>query len=213
MNYPPHFNRIPHLFSARPTVTGGKWQTDNLYRLDTSHEKNIPAQRTEAQAHPRFPLTHGNQGRPRCTQSSSRQGPQGPVSVRTPLWVGADASFGKSRRLLKARDYSRVFDGAEARASHRYFLLLARTNNRPGHRLGLVVAKKNVRLAVQRNRVKRVTREVFRQLPDSEPALDVILLARRGLDQLDNDELSTILQQQWLKLISHTPVPSNSQDS
>ena len=127
--------------------------------------------------------------------------------------MGADASFGKSRRLLNARDYSRVFDGAEARASHQHFLLLARSNNEPGHRLGLVVAKKNVRLAVQRNRVKRIAREVFRQLPDSEPALDVILLARRGLDQLDNDELSTILQQQWRKLIRHAPVPSNSQDS
>ena len=127
--------------------------------------------------------------------------------------MGADSSFGKARRLLNASDYSRVFDGAEARASHRHFLLLARTNNGPGHRLGLVIAKKNVRLAVQRNRVKRIAREVFRQLPDSEPALDVILLARPGLDQLDNAELSTILQQQWQKLISHTPKPSNRQDS
>ena len=127
--------------------------------------------------------------------------------------MGADTSFGKARRLLNASDYSRVFDGAEARASHKHLLLLATTNNRPGHRLGLVIAKKNVRLAVQRNRVKRVAREVFRHLPDSEPALDVILLARRGLDQLDNDELSTILQQQWQKLIRHAAKPSNSQDS
>jgi ribonuclease P protein component len=127
--------------------------------------------------------------------------------------VGADTSFAKARRLLNASDYSRVFDGAEARASHRHFLLLARTNNEPGHRLGLVIAKKNVRLAVQRNRVKRIAREVFRQLPESEPTLDVILLARRGLDQLDNAELSTILQQQWQKLISHAAKPSNRQDS
>ena len=115
----------------------------------------------------------------------------------------ADHRFGKARRLLNANDYSRVFDGAEARASHKHLLLLAKTNDEPGHRLGLVVAKKNVRLAVQRNRVKRIAREVFRQLPDSEPALDVILLARRGLDQLDNAELSSILQQQWQKLLRH----------
>ncbi len=127
--------------------------------------------------------------------------------------MGAQASFGKARRLLKAKDYSRVFDGAEARASHRHLLLLAKTNKGPGHRLGLVIAKKNVRLAVQRNRIKRVAREVFRQLPESEPALDVILLARRGLDQLDNAELSTILQQQWRKLIRHAPEPSNCQES
>ena len=122
--------------------------------------------------------------------------------------MGADNSFGKARRLLNAKDYSRVFDGAEARASHKHLLLLARTNNEPGHRLGLVIAKKNVRLAVQRNRIKRVAREVFRNLPQSEPPLDVILLARRGLDQLDNAELSSILRQQWQKLVRHASKPS-----
>lgn len=109
-------------------------------------------------------------------------------------------SFPKARRLLKASDYSRVFDKAEAKASHKYLLLLARPRSEPGHRLGLVIAKKNVRLAVQRNRIKRVAREFFRTLPDSEPALDVVLLTRRGIDQLDNAELSSILLQQWQKL-------------
>ncbi|MEE4281228.1 MAG: ribonuclease P protein component, partial [Pseudomonadales bacterium] len=65
------------------------------------------------------------------------------------------------------------------------------------------IAKKNVRLAVQRNRIKRTAREVFRTMPDSDPSLDVVLLARRGLDQLDNAELSTILRQQWQKLVRH----------
>ena len=122
--------------------------------------------------------------------------------------MSADASFGKARRLLNAKDYSRVFDGAEAKASHKHLLLLARCNDEPGHRLGLVIATTNVRLAVQRNRVKRVAREVFRQLPDSEPHLDVVLLARRGLDQLDNAQLSTILRQQWQKLTRHVAQPS-----
>ena len=122
--------------------------------------------------------------------------------------MDADTSFGKTRRLLNAKDYSRVFDGAEARASHKHLLLLARTNSGPGHRLGLVIAKKNVRLAVQRNRIKRIAREVFRNLPESAPSLDAVLLARRGLDQLDNAELSTILQQQWQRLIRHASKPS-----
>jgi len=108
--------------------------------------------------------------------------------------------FGKSSRLLNSEDYSRVFNDAEAKASHRYLLLLARSNNRSGHRLGLVIAKKNVRLAVQRNRIKRVAREFFRQLPESDSPMDVVLLARRDIDRLDNAELSSILQQQWRKL-------------
>jgi ribonuclease P protein component len=125
-----------------------------------------------------------------------------------------DTGFPKARRLLKASDYSGVFDNAGAKASHKHLLLLAKLNDGPGHRLGLVIAKKNVRLAVQRNRIKRVAREFFRTLPESEPTMDVVLLTRRGIDQLDNVELSSILQQQWQKLGRNIPKPEHktSQD-
>jgi ribonuclease P protein component len=118
-----------------------------------------------------------------------------------------DARFPKGKRLLNATDYSRVFNNVEARASHKYLLLLATRNNRSGHRLGLVIAKKNVRLSVQRNRVKRLAREFFRKQSGSTPSLDVVLLTRRGIDQLDNAELSTILHQQWQKLHRHASKP------
>ena len=121
------------------------------------------------------------------------------------------ASFTKHQRLLNAKQYSNVFDGPDARASHRNFLILAKRNDEPCHRLGLIIAKKNVRLAVQRNRIKRVIRESFRRLgsalPEAntqqseEPMLDMIVMARRGIGELDNAELSSILQQQWPKLI------------
>lgn len=127
----------------------------------------------------------------------------------------ADTRFSKAKRLLHAKDYGRVFDSPDGRASHQHLLLLARVNSGPGHRLGLVIAKKNVRFAVQRNRIKRVAREFFRQLPPSEPPMDVVLLARRGIGQLDNAELSSILLQQWQKLVRHVtkPTPKVSQDS
>jgi ribonuclease P protein component len=118
--------------------------------------------------------------------------------------LGGDSRFCKSKRLLNANDYSRVFDNPDARASHRHLLLLGKLSDGPEHRLGLVIAKKNVRLAVQRNRVKRLAREFFRVLPNSEPSMDVVLLARQGLGQLDNAELSSILQQQWQKLVNHS---------
>lgn len=120
-----------------------------------------------------------------------------------------DASFSKAKRLLTAAQYSQVFDDCEARASHRNLLLLARRNDRPCHRLGLVVAKKHVRSAVDRNRVKRLTREVFRQLPADTPTLDVVMLARKGIAELDNEELSSILQQQWQKLLRHVVTLAN----
>lgn len=126
-----------------------------------------------------------------------------------------DYRFSKASRLLTAVDYSRVFDGSEARASHKHVLLLAKPTNEPRHRLGLVVAKKNVRLAVQRNRVKRLAREMFRHADPSTPAMDVVLLARRGIDQLDNEQLSSILREQWRKLAKRVSNQANrsSQES
>tara|TARA_R110000787_G_scaffold162778_2_gene276150 strand:- start:678 stop:1082 length:405 start_codon:yes stop_codon:yes gene_type:complete len=113
---------------------------------------------------------------------------------------GTSASFGKSRRLLTAGQYRAVFDDAAVKVSHRNLLLLARITDHPQSRLGLVIAKKNVRKAVQRNRIKRVARELFRQLPPADPPLDVVLLARRGLDELDNTALFAALGEQWQKL-------------
>jgi ribonuclease P protein component len=77
---------------------------------------------------------------------------------------------------------------ATIKASNQYFLLLAKPNGLASSRLGLVIAKKNVRLAVQRNRIKRIVRETFR-LHRAQPAIDIVVLARRGLDTLDGPEL------------------------
>ena len=87
-----------------------------------------------------------------------------------------DATFSKNKRLLNKRDYSRVFDGAETRASHRHLLMLARQNEGANHRLGLVIAKKHVRHAVTRTRIKRVAREFCRPLPEDSPTMDLTLI-------------------------------------
>ena len=71
------------------------------------------------------------------------------------------ACFKKQAKLLKAADYNHVFD-KPARSSDRYFTVLARPNNLLHARLGLAFTKKRVKLAVARNRLKRISRESFR---------------------------------------------------
>lgn len=112
----------------------------------------------------------------------------------------ADCSFNKSLRLLSARDYKPVFDKAEIKASTQHVLILSRPNQFSKPRLGLVIAKKNVRLAVQRNRIKRVIRESFRLNQAQLPHLDIVVLARRELDSLDNAMLHNTFEQLWQKL-------------
>lgn len=109
-------------------------------------------------------------------------------------------SFPKTRRLLNAKEFEQVFAQNECRASHQYFLILARPNQSLKPRLGLVIAKKHIRLAVGRNRIKRLIRESFRQRQHQLPGIDAIVLARKGLDELDNHRIQKILDQLWRKI-------------
>jgi ribonuclease P protein component len=115
----------------------------------------------------------------------------------------SDFSFGKDKRLLNASDYKPVFDHADIKASHKHLLLLARQNNLPHNRIGLVMAKKNIRLAVQRNRIKRIIRECFRcssMCSTMSTRLDIVVLARRGLDTLSNSEIHLLIDKQFQQL-------------
>ena len=77
---------------------------------------------------------------------------------------------------------------------------MARPNSTQGPRLGLVIAKKSVKHAVQRNRIKRLARESFRMQQCQLQDVDAIVLARRGLDQLDNTHLRSLFDRLWLQL-------------
>jgi len=107
--------------------------------------------------------------------------------------------FPKSHRLLKPSDYSKVFDDVALKVPHRNFLILA-TPNQLGHaRVGLIFSKKNLRLAVQRNRIKRQVRETFRR-QQGLPDLDIIVLGRQGLNHLDNTVVEEALNDLWRRV-------------
>lgn len=123
-------------------------------------------------------------------------------------------AFTKSARLLSSNDFQTVFNDAPFRASHQHFLFLARQNSLNLPRLGLVIAKKHIRLAVERNRVKRLIRETFRIKQQQLPGIDVIVLARKGMNELTNAVLIEQLDLQWQRLIRRTQKSSvNQQDS
>ena len=109
-------------------------------------------------------------------------------------------SFGKPLRLLTASDYSRVFANSQVKAACPEILIIATANDLKQPRLGLVIAKKHVKLATQRNRLKRLIRESFRLQQQQLPDLDIVVLARKGITDLDNAAFSRVLEKQWLRL-------------
>jgi len=109
-------------------------------------------------------------------------------------------TFCKSQRLLNAADFKNVFTDPPFKASHQHCLILAKPNHLSHDRLGLVIAKKHIRLAVQRNRIKRLIREGFRHLPRNKQGIDAIVLSRKGLGDLDNLTITRIMNKQWLRI-------------
>lgn len=101
-----------------------------------------------------------------------------------------------------------MFEHVEIKAGNPHFVMLCRHNGLGHPRLGLVVAKKHVRLANRRNRLKRLIRESFRLHSHHLPALDIVVLARKGADELDNQAVYRLLDKQWKKLIQRSQQPN-----
>ncbi len=109
-------------------------------------------------------------------------------------------TFVKSLRLLNAKAYKSVFDDAKLKVSTAEILILARPNDRAAPRLGLIIAKKNAKHAVQRNRIKRIARESFRLRQHQLKGVDTVVLARRNLDKMDNVSMHRVFNRLWQQL-------------
>jgi len=96
--------------------------------------------------------------------------------------------FQREHRLLSAKDFSRVFDKA-FKVNNKAFTLLARPNHLKYSRLGLVIAKKNIKLAVNRNRIKRLLRESFRKQKFDLSGYDLVVLTRRDIAVLSKTDI------------------------
>jgi ribonuclease P protein component len=108
--------------------------------------------------------------------------------------------FKKTQRLLAKYDYDHVFEQAKKIVTAE-FVLLYRTNNLGHARLGLALSKKMIAKAHDRNRIKRLLRESFRQ--EKLPAVDIIFLAKHGVAKQTNLDINTQLSKTWEKLNSY----------
>lgn len=69
---------------------------------------------------------------------------------------------------------------ANAEAGHR-FMVRAKSNGRAHARLGMIAGRKAIPRAVDRNRCKRLVREVFRATQLMLAGLDVVVFCRRAV--------------------------------
>lgn len=88
---------------------------------------------------------------------------------------GAHFAFPRRARLTASKEYDRVLKEAEVRKRAGPVRLTALGNELCIARLGLIVGKRGIAKANQRNRVKRVIREFFRQRYHELPAMDIVI--------------------------------------
>ena len=86
--------------------------------------------------------------------------------------------FPKRYRLSRPEEFTRALRFARFRKSRGPLRIFAVANTMPVARLGLIVGKRAVRRAHQRNAVKRVVREVFRIRRGQLPAVDIVVQLR-----------------------------------
>jgi len=91
--------------------------------------------------------------------------------------------------LLSPSQFSRVLNN-RCRLGNESFTVYALGNECDHPRLGLVVGKKAARKAVDRNRIKRITREVFRNQAAGYANLDVVVIAKAAATEQSNSMLS-----------------------
>ncbi len=101
--------------------------------------------------------------------------------------------FGRNMRLIKQREFDRVF--AAGRRLKIKGLTILRMENNLGHpRLGISIGR-SFGSAVERNRVKRRLREAFRLMQHDLSAYDLICVPYSRAAELSVRELQDVLRE------------------
>lgn len=108
----------------------------------------------------------------------------------------ANAGFARTHRITQAADFRRAF-ATGCRSAAGPLVLISIPNGLAHARLGLAVSKRHVRRAIDRNRIKRLTREMFRTHAAAVAGRDVVLLIRSTMDGWDNARFRAALIALW----------------
>ncbi len=163
------------------------------------NEKNISTKPDQTRENTRFSCTQSNTGWSEGFEGASCKRPPSSGALKRGRANVRRARLQKRARLLKGSEFNRVFDKA-VRSSDQYFTVLARQNDIGFPRLGLAISKKRAKLAVTRNRLKRIIRESFRQIQHDICCADYVVLAGYKSSSANNRCLIQSLEQHWQKL-------------
>lgn len=115
-----------------------------------------------------------------------------PLSKTTPVGT----QFTRDQRVRKSADHGRVWK----KGKRQYIgplVVVTCTSPVSQARLGTAISKRAFRKAVQRNRVKRLIRESFRQAAVKLPAIDIVITMNMRKPMRDESSLKRALTKTW----------------
>jgi ribonuclease P protein component len=121
----------------------------------------------------------------------------------------ANFAFPRRARLTKTDDFSSVFNFRK-RLNGRYLSINYRHNQLTLPRLGIVVGKKTACLAVQRNYMKRVLRELFRTQRCHLPPVDLVIRPQTSFKHTDYPAIRQEFDDLLARLRRLPPPPGRS---
>jgi ribonuclease P protein component len=89
-----------------------------------------------------------------------------------------DQRFRRHEHIRQRRQFQQVYDRGRKHQG-RYMIVFTLPRAEGGTRLGIAATRK-LGIAVERNRAKRLVRELFRQHP-APPGFDIVVIPRRPL--------------------------------
>jgi len=128
-----------------------------------------------------------------------------PTSEAVALAHLEGTGFPRSARLLTAADYACVFKKNQ-RFSDRYWTILVHADKSCPAKLGLAVAKKRAKRAVDRNKIKRIARESFRTSQHKLTGLQLVVMNRDAATNASTLALRQSMDSLCRKIIAkHAP--------
>ena len=105
----------------------------------------------------------------------------------------------KQTKMVKTDDFSSVFN-LRKRIASQHLVMRYKPNEHTGPRLGLIVGKKTAKLAVWRNYMKRVLRELFRLNQHQLPTLDLVIQVQKPFEKTEFMQIKQEFEQLMQKL-------------
>ena len=107
--------------------------------------------------------------------------------------------MGVKRSIPSSEGFNEAFTKPDRKASTKHFMLLLKENDLGYARIGVAVRKKDIKLAVQRNKIRRKIKGSFRANILKLTAADYVVFVKKNITD-DSAVITKELEDLWQKI-------------